>query len=344
MAGFVPENSQVRRTTQYPPVTVFRPARAHPEPSVRTAVRPRNPSHPTQPMDQPPPSRPNKRIPLVLAACLPGVLLVWWASQGLRSASSDAAPSLSGAAAPVVRADAPRSAARPMSPDAPTAPMAAPSAPVLPTADAEAPTDSHELALREPGSPANSPDPDQNRAWARAFPAAALAWLETARPSAQRVAITEGLCPELIAVSPLAAVTLAESCVGEGADEAANHLLDNMAHQWAEADFAAASAWALGRPAGATRDRVLQRVAFVQARTDPCAAARLVFETMSPGPRQNEAALSVLHQWAQQDVGAALAWAETFVSDDLRARALEEVVEVAAVSPAKPLSGAAPEQ
>ena len=210
-------------------------------------------------------------------------------------------------------------------------------------ANDQAPAETHDAALREPGSPVNTLDPDKNREWARAFPAAAAAWLGTAPADGQRVVIAEIVCPELMALSPMTAVTLAESCLGDGTDDAANNLLDNMAHQWAEKDFAASSAWALGKLEGAQRDRLLQRVAFVKARTDPKEAARLVFEKMSPGPDRNEAALAVLHQWAQRDAGAALTWAESFSAGDLRARALEEVVGVAAVSSVDRFSGAAPE-
>ena len=85
-------------------------------------------------------------------------------------------------------------------------------------------------------------------------------------------------------------------------------------------------------PAGEQRDRLLQRIAFVEAKTDPAEAGRLVSEQMSPGQIQNEAAISVLYQWARQDAAAAQAWAESFPPGDLRDRAINEVKNVSAVS------------
>ena len=321
------------RTTHYPDTVVPAPTLML---SAWEARPPRNSAFPN-PMDKPLRSRPKRRNLLVLSACVSGVLLAWWAPQGFRSGSSRATTSLPEASAPGFRAERPAPAVSSSS-DTKAEQV------VQVQAVAQAQTEMHDAALREPGSPVNTLDPDKNREWARAFPAAAVAWLGTAPAGGQGVAVAEILCPELMAVSPMAAVTLAESRLGDGTDDAAKNLLDNMAHQWAEKDMQAASDWALGKPEGAQRDRLLQRVAFVKARTDPQEAARLVFEKMSPGPDQNEAAVSVLCQWARRDAGAALAWAESFPPGELRERALEEVVAVASVASARQFSGANPGQ
>jgi hypothetical protein len=127
-----------------------------------------------------------------------------------------------------------------------------------------------------------------------------------------------------------AAVTLAENCLGEGTNDTAQFLLDNMTQQWAAQDIQAASAWALAKPAGEQRDRLLQRIAFAESKTDPAEAAQLIAQQMSPGSFQNEAAVTVVYQWAQQDAKAALAWAESFPAGDLRERAITEVKNVIA--------------
>jgi thioredoxin-like negative regulator of GroEL len=128
------------------------------------------------------------------------------------------------------------------------------------------------------------------------------------------------------------AVKLAENCLGEGTNDTAQFLLDNMAQQWASQDMQAASAWALAKPAGGQRDRLLQHIALAESKTDPNQAAQLVAQQISPGQFQNEAAVSVVYQWAQQDAKAALTWAESFPAGDLRDRAIKEVKNVSAIS------------
>ncbi len=125
---------------------------------------------------------------------------------------------------------------------------------------------------------------------------------------------------------------VAENCLGNDTNNVAQNLLDNLAQQWAIQDVQAASTWALTKPPGEQRDRLLQRIAFVESRTNPEQAARLTVEQMSPGPTQSEAAISVLYQWARSDSGAALAWAESFPAGDLRDRAIKEVRNAIAIS------------
>jgi hypothetical protein len=190
---------------------------------------------------------------------------------------------------------------------------------------------SADLALTNSDSPVNSQDLDQNREWARNFPADALAWLKNAPEGKQRLTIAEIVCSQVAQTNAVAAVKLAENCLGEGTNNPAQFLLDNMAQQWASQDMQAASAWALAKPAGEQRDRLLQRIAIAESSANPADAARLISEQMAPGPTQNEAAISVVYQWAQKDAPAAMAWAESFPAGDLRDRAIKEVKNVTAV-------------
>jgi hypothetical protein len=191
-----------------------------------------------------------------------------------------------------------------------------------------------DLTLTNSESPINSQDLDQNREWARNFPAEALAWLKNAPDGKQRLAISEIVCSQLAQTNVVVAVKLAENCLGEGTNDTAQFLLDNMAQQWASQDMQAASAWALAKPAGEQRDRLLQRIAIAEAAANPADAAQLISQQMSPGPTQNEAAISVLYQWAQTDAAAALTWAESFPAGDLRDRAIKEVKNVSAYAAA----------
>jgi hypothetical protein len=191
-----------------------------------------------------------------------------------------------------------------------------------------------DLALTSSQSPVISQDLNENRDWARNCPAEALAWLQNAPDGKQRLAIAEIVCSEVAQTNPAAAVTLAENCLGNSTNNVAQYLLDNMAQQWASQDMQAASVWAMAKPPGEERDHLLQHIAFVESKTDPYQAAQLVVQQIPSGPTQNEAAMSVLYQWAQQDAAAALAWAESFPAGDLRDRAIKEVKNVQAVATA----------
>lgn len=264
------------------------------------------------------------RLIFLLSACFMGVLAGWLL--GHRSSNLQVANPPSQTAAdsiPVAEAIVPSTPPRELSREFRDEP---------PQPRREIGQATGDLTLTNSGSPINSQDLDQNREWARNFPAGALAWLENAPEGKQRVAIAEIVCSELAQTNPVAAVTLAENCLGRSTNSVAQYLLDNMTQQWASQDIQAASSWALAKPAGEQRDRLLQRIAFAESKTDPYQAAQLVVNQISPGQTQNEAAMSVLYQWAQQDEAAAQAWAESFPAGDLRDRAIKEVKNVSAVS------------
>jgi len=139
----------------------------------------------------------------------------------------------------------------------------------------------------------------------------------------------ETVCPQVAETNAAVAVALAE----RGGSSCSN-LLDNMVLQWAEQDGAAASTWAMSRPAGEERDRLFGRIVFAESKTKPEEAARLIVEQMSPGAAQMEAAISVMHQWALRDAPAALAWAQQFPEGELRNRAVGEVQNIMSMNAA----------
>ena len=53
------------------------------------------------------------------------------------------------------------------------------------------------------------------------------------------------------------------------------------------------------QPNGGQRDELTTRVAYVLSRNDPSDAAALVLNEIPPGPTQDEAVMTVLHQWAE---------------------------------------------
>ncbi len=128
-------------------------------------------------------------------------------------------------------------------------------------------------------------------------------------------------------------LALAEHDPIEAMEFALNHhlletqpgLLENLTGQWASHDFKAAHEWLRKQEPGDWRDQLMARVAYVGSQSDPAAAAQIVSTEMAPGPKQNEAAISVLHQWAQRDSAAAAAWVDAFPPGDLRTRAQAEL-------------------
>ena len=179
---------------------------------------------------------------------------------------------------------------------------------------------SHAAAATPIAPPEPPEDPDEAREWARQNPHDALAWMLNAPAGEKRDTVAEMACARVAESDPARAVSLAERFSGGN-----SNLLENMVQQWAERDQPSATAYAIQKPPGEERDRLLSRVALARSRENPLDAAKLVAESISPGEVQNEAAISVLHQLALRDPKSALAWVEGFREEALRDRALTEM-------------------
>ena len=160
--------------------------------------------------------------------------------------------------------------------------------------------------------------------WARTDAEAALAWSDRLDDAAVRLQVRSTVCIAVAESDPRLALGLA---LRHGSDAADNDsLLDNLAAQWADREPAAALDWVTTQPGGEWHDRLMARVAFVLSKSDPHAAACRVAQDMQPGPMQDEAVISVLHQWAIADVLSAARWVEAGIPDgQLRVRALAEL-------------------
>jgi hypothetical protein len=160
-------------------------------------------------------------------------------------------------------------------------------------------------------------------AWTERDAAAAMAWADRLPATAERRAAFTTVSTALATSDPRSALELA---IRHGADEdETGGLLENLAMQWAERETSAALEWVGTQPNGEWRDRLIGRVAFILSKSDPCRAACHVAERMEPGPMQDEAAISVLHQWAMIDSESAARWVEGFTAGTLRERALGEL-------------------
>jgi hypothetical protein len=275
----------------------------------------------------------SSRTVFTLSASLAGVLLAGWLIAHLQSNPKPALapPPDQEAASPIPVAEAVVDATPQREPMREVrAELPQPTPEIQPTGE--------DLALTSTNSPINSQDLDQNRDWAREFPDQALTWLQTAPDGPQRETIAEMVCANLAQTNAVKALALAERYLGGSTNGVMQNALENIAQQWAGQDTQAASAWALAKPPGEGRDRLLGRVAFVQSQTNPEEAARLVAGQMSSETyHQRDAAISVIHQWAKQDPAAAMAWAES-LPQDLRQRAIVEVNTVSAHAQENPPS------
>lgn len=104
-----------------------------------------------------------------------------------------------------------------------------------------------------------------------------------------------------------------------------NGMMENLVQKWAGADLTSAGDWVESQTKGEERDRLLERVAFVQGDTDPKQALEMVANKISPGPIQDEAAMTVLHQELEQDFYTGSSWWNLFPEGPLQKRAQQEI-------------------
>ena len=164
------------------------------------------------------------------------------------------------------------------------------------------------------------------RLWAARDSGRALAWAAGLKTEEERETALTDVCVQIAAVDPAKAIQLRAEHVREGEPSSA---LDDLAHQWAEKDFPPALDWTLAHSHGAQRDALLAQLAFVKALDAPFDAATLVANEVQPGEAQNEAVISVLHQWARRDLTAATSWVGQFPDGPLRERAVLELAGMA---------------
>ncbi len=157
--------------------------------------------------------------------------------------------------------------------------------------------------------------------WTTSDVTAAFAWAgQLADTNEQQRALIYAT-KQMAELDPAAAAATAARCLTDGQDT----VMGDIALTWAGKDLAGALSWAASQPVGKQRDEIMARVAFVESSTAPETAADLVIDQIPPGPAQDEAAISVLHQWAIQDFASAKAWAELFPAGSLRDRVINEL-------------------
>jgi hypothetical protein len=100
---------------------------------------------------------------------------------------------------------------------------------------------------------------------------------------------------------------------------------EHLAQFWTEQDPRAAMDWVQAQPPGPLRDRLLGRIAWVRAQSEPAEAANLALTQISAGPARTAAVVSVVRQWAVREPADAAEWVAYFPAGPLRDRAAAEL-------------------
>ena len=162
----------------------------------------------------------------------------------------------------------------------------------------------------------------QIRDWAAKDLDGALASVLKMPAGPERDDALQAVCFGFAQTHPAQAVELAQTLQQPGI------VVENLVQQWGASDLPSALAWANDQPAGDQHDQFVQRLALDLSKTDPANAAGLVAEQIPPGPAQDEAVMTVIQQWGNQDLAAAAAWVKTFPAGPLQARATEELENI----------------
>lgn len=159
------------------------------------------------------------------------------------------------------------------------------------------------------------------RAWAARDPEGALAAVMTLPEGDERNEALSAVCFGLAQTDPANAVKVAEEL---HLDKPPAAVMEDLVQQWASTDLNSSLTWAADQPAGAPRDEFMTRIAFTMSQADPSDAANLVMNQIPAGPARDEAVMTVLHQWANQNFAAAATWAKG-VTGPLQERVLSEL-------------------
>lgn len=155
--------------------------------------------------------------------------------------------------------------------------------------------------------------------WAVDDPVAAEDWASTLEELADRGLALNHVCLRAADAAPADAIGMARrNNLGAGVVEA-------IVGRWAAKDFSAAEDWVNGSTMGDERNTLLAKLAQARAEREPAEAAAMVSESMTSGEAQEEAAMSVLHQWLRRDPDAAVAWIDAFPDGPLKDRGRAEI-------------------
>lgn len=162
--------------------------------------------------------------------------------------------------------------------------------------------------------------------WAGTDGTSAMTWIEKIEEVPEQELLLGTALMRMAENDPKRAFDEAEARRFNDRNPESQMVLANLLRLWAGRDAGSAQQWALALEAGEARDRYVQSLVLVQAKSDSAAAMNLALDEIRDGPAQDEAVMSVLHQWAQRDPSGANAWVTQLdPQDPLRSRARTEL-------------------
>ncbi|MDB6018244.1 MAG: hypothetical protein JWR19_2733 [Pedosphaera sp.] len=156
--------------------------------------------------------------------------------------------------------------------------------------------------------------------WAQLDLPDAEKWVSQISNSDERDTMLGCICFQVAQTDPRLAIQVLEQQGLNG--DRREIMLGNLTQQWAVQDLQAAVAWANNYPLNDMRDKLFMHIALAETPSAPVEAANMVAQQISPGPIQEEAAISVLQQWATQDMGAAANWVGQFPPGEVYDRSI----------------------
>jgi hypothetical protein len=193
---------------------------------------------------------------------------------------------------------------------------------LLPALVASDPAAAGHLALAwEPGALRDQLLQEVIRLWSAADIGGAVTWLTSLLNQADRGNAATAAAAQVAQTDTAGAIELSQ-LLGVGT---ADGSLEHLTQLWTEENPREAMAWIVTQPTGPNRDRLLSRIAWVRAQSEPIEAANLVLEHMNAGATRDDAVIGVVRQWALREPAGATNWVAQFQSGPLRARALGEL-------------------
>ncbi len=161
--------------------------------------------------------------------------------------------------------------------------------------------------------------------WAEIDSVSALEWARHLHDADDRSGVLTSLAYEIARNDPASASALvAELSHGERRDELAVHL----AGLWAATSPSKALEWAASLSGEELRGQVITAITAAWSDSDPVSAATLAVQSLPAGKVQEDAVVSVVQRWAQQDPLKASAWVTAFPEGTLRDTAIQELVKL----------------
>ena len=193
---------------------------------------------------------------------------------------------------------------------------------LLPALVASDPAAAGHLALAwEPGALRDELLHEVIRLWSAADIGGAVTWLTSLLNNADRGNAATAAAAQVAQTDTPGALELAQ-LLGLGT---ADGSLEHLTQLWTEENPREAMAWIVTQPTGLNRDRLLSRIAWVRAQSEPAEAAGLVLDHMKAGALRDDAIIGVVRQWALRDPSGATTWVGEFQPGPLRTRALREL-------------------